>query len=59
MSDLQNRLTAVLGREVNLNHDKVHDLVFELIQKLEHYQNEYRDTVMAVRKHLVEGQHGK
>ena len=55
MSDLQNRLSLCLGREVNLNHDKVHDLVYELIQKVEQYQNEYRDTVLAIRKHYAEG----
>jgi hypothetical protein len=59
MSDLQNRLSAALNREVNLNHEKVHEIVFELVGKLEQYQREYKDTVMAVRKHLVEGQHGK
>jgi hypothetical protein len=35
MSDLQNRLTSVLGREINLNHEKVSDLVFELVDKAE------------------------
>jgi hypothetical protein len=59
MSDLQNRLTAALGRDINVTHEKTHNLVFELLSKLEQYQTEYKDTVMAVRKHLVEGQHGK
>jgi hypothetical protein len=31
------------------------DLVFELLGIVEQYQTEYKDTVMAVRKHLVEG----
>jgi hypothetical protein len=56
---LNNRFGKALGREVNLNHEKVSDLVFELLSKVEQYQTEYKDTVMAVRKHLVEGQHGK
>jgi hypothetical protein len=55
MSDLQNRLTAVLGRNVNLNHEKMSDLIMELIQKLEQYQTEYQDTVKAIRKHYAEG----
>jgi hypothetical protein len=59
MSDLQNRLTVALGRDINLTHEKTQNLVFELLSKLEQYQTEYKDTVMAVRKHLVEGQHGK
>jgi hypothetical protein len=55
MNDLQNRLTAVLGRDVNLNHEKMSDLIMELIQKLEQYQTEYQDTVKAIRKHYAEG----
>jgi hypothetical protein len=55
MSDLQNRLTVALGRDINLTHEKTHNLVFELLSKVEQYQTEYKDTVMAVRKHLVEG----
>jgi hypothetical protein len=55
MSDLQNRLTAVLGRDVNLNHEKMSDLILELIQKLEQYQTEYQDTVKAIQKHYAEG----
>jgi hypothetical protein len=55
MSDLQNRLTAVLGRDVNLNHEKMGDLILELIQKLEQYQTEYQDTVKAIQKHYAEG----
>jgi hypothetical protein len=53
MSDLQNRLTAALGRDINLTHEKTHNLVFELLSKVEHYQTEYRDTVDAIRNHLV------
>jgi hypothetical protein len=52
---IDDRLSAALGRKVNLNHYKTHDLVFELLGKLEQYQTEYQETVLAVRKHLVEG----
>ena len=49
MSDLQNRLTAALGREVNLNHEKVSDLVFELVDKVEEQikVNEYNKSMIV------------
>jgi hypothetical protein len=53
--NINDRLSVALGRKVNLNHDKVHDLVFELVEKVEHYQSEYQDTVNAIRKHLTKG----
>jgi hypothetical protein len=52
-------LSKALGRPVNLHHERIEDIVIELVKKVEQYQTEYQDTVMAVRKHLVEGQHGK
>jgi hypothetical protein len=52
-------LSKALGRPVNLYHERMEDIAFELVKKVEQYQTEYKDTVMAVRKHLVEGQHGK
>jgi hypothetical protein len=55
----EERLSAALGRSVNLHHDPISEITLELLTKVEHYQAEYRDTVLAVRKHLVEGQHGK
>jgi hypothetical protein len=56
MSDLQNRLTATLGREVNLNHEKVHEIVFELVGKLEQYQMEYKEAVAVIRRLYTEGE---
>jgi hypothetical protein len=41
MSDLQNRLSVALNREVNLNHEKVSDLVFELVEKVEGYEKAF------------------
>jgi hypothetical protein len=53
------RLSNALGRNVNLHHEPLANITQELLTIVEQYQTEYKDTVMAVRKHLVEGQHGK
>jgi hypothetical protein len=55
----EERLSAALGRSVNLHHDPISEITLELLSKVEQYQTEYRETVLAVRKHLVEGHHGK
>ena len=49
------RLSKALGRKVNLHHEPMADILNELLTKVEHYQNEYQDTVGALRQYLVEG----
>jgi hypothetical protein len=49
----EERLSAALGRSVNLHHDLISDITLELLSKVEQYQTEYRDTVDAIRNHLV------
>jgi hypothetical protein len=49
----EERLSAALGRTVNLHHDPLSNITLELLTKVEHYQAEYRDTVDAIRNHLV------
>jgi hypothetical protein len=52
----EQRISQALGRPINLAHESMVDILNELLTKVEYYQAEYRDTVLAVRKHLVEGQ---
>jgi hypothetical protein len=51
----EERLSAVLGRPVNLHHEPLSNITLELLTKVEHYQAEYRDTVKAIQKHYAEG----
>jgi hypothetical protein len=50
------RLSKALNRPINLHHEPLANITNELLAIVEQYQTEYKDTVMAVRKHLVEGQ---
>jgi hypothetical protein len=52
---IEQRLSQVLGRKVNLAHEPMMDILKELLVKLEEYQAEYQDTVKAIRKHYAEG----
>lgn len=53
--NIEQRLSKVLGRKVNLAHEPMMDILKELLAKMEQYQAEYQETVKAVREHLVEG----
>jgi hypothetical protein len=51
----EDRLSAALGRPVNLHHEPLSNITLELLSKVEHYQAEYQDTVKAIQKHYAEG----
>jgi hypothetical protein len=53
--NLQKRLSSALHRDINFNHEKVMDVLHELLTIVEQYQDEYQDTVKAIRKHYAEG----
>jgi hypothetical protein len=40
MSDLKKRLSACLGRKVNLNHDKSYALMLELLEVAEYWKKD-------------------
>jgi hypothetical protein len=49
----EERLSAALGRPVNLHHEPLSNITLELLTKVEQYQVEYQDTVKAIRDHMV------
>jgi hypothetical protein len=51
----EERLSAALGRPVNLHHEPLSNITLELLTLAEHYQMEYQDTVKAIQKHYAEG----
>jgi HEPN domain-containing protein len=67
-------LSKALGRPVNLHHERIEDIVIELVKKVEEqkevfenikelskYDGEsiYLDKVYVIARNVLEGQHGK
>lgn len=50
----EQRISAALGRPVNLAHEPMADILNELLTYVEQYQSEYENTVLALKKYLSE-----